>query len=452
MELEKLSIFNNKKILLSENGNTTWTELIREGYWKELNFEVTPDTLKQYKNNFDNRVKRTDIEISNYHDSREGATGWLKQVEIIKVKDLRDFLKTQGVNEEKINDTFKDKFFTDPENEEKLTLWGKIEFTPWGEKLIREKIYKYISGEFLPKWVDTELDKEYKNVIDGAVLTNRPVVKGQSAITLSELSKYSKRKGGEKMDEKEKKKAELLAEAEKRKNEIDEETNKKIELLEKGEEMIIDKKKKRLGELTDEDIADLTIGELLEYVEELKDEDYEMAKKIKVKLEGIEVGEDMKEKVDEAKKKLEDVIEKEKDRKMSEVGQKVIQMSEVEFNKLQETMKIAIESTETIKKLMSEIDLKKKELDETKKKLAEESKNNAIQMALQAGVPPRMKKLLGELYDIDIEKFNMAVESLKGTVDFSKRGSSDTKGIETNELKLCEMTGVSPEVYAKYNH
>ena len=45
--------------------------------------DITADTLKQFKENFDNRVRRQDIAIDYSHENEKIAAGWLKEVYFI---------------------------------------------------------------------------------------------------------------------------------------------------------------------------------------------------------------------------------------------------------------------------------------------------------------------------------------------------------------------------------
>ena len=66
-------------------------------------------------------------------------------------------------------------------------LFAKVEPTGSGKKSLAEKEYKYISADFDPNYKDNEKGESHGCVLEGAALTNRPVIKGMKAIQLSEM-------------------------------------------------------------------------------------------------------------------------------------------------------------------------------------------------------------------------------------------------------------------------
>lgn len=125
--------------------------------------EITPAMLKQFKENFDKKVRRQDIAIDYFHDNEGVAAGWIKEL-----------------------------FFSDDENE----LWARVDWTKNALQKLNEKELRYFSPEFAFKWTDPETGVSYSNVLFGGGLTNRPQVKDMAPITLKEI------KGDKKMDEK----------------------------------------------------------------------------------------------------------------------------------------------------------------------------------------------------------------------------------------------------------
>lgn len=109
--------------------------------------------------NFKNNVRGIDISYDVTHDNEFGekkAVGWLKDLEVRK--DL---------------------------SSKEHNLFAKVEFTPEGQNLVRDKAYKYTSAEFLVDYEDDKGD-HYNYVLVGGTLTNRPQIKGMEPIKLSE--------------------------------------------------------------------------------------------------------------------------------------------------------------------------------------------------------------------------------------------------------------------------
>lgn len=124
--------------------------------------EITPDRLKKFKENFENRVRRQEIPIDYFHENEGLAAGWIKEL-----------------------------FFDDTGNE----LWARVDWTKNALQKLNEKELKYFSPEFAFKWTDPETKVSYENVLFGGGLTNRPQVKDMAPIILKE-------KRGREMEEK----------------------------------------------------------------------------------------------------------------------------------------------------------------------------------------------------------------------------------------------------------
>ena len=65
-------------------------------------------------------------------------------------------------------------------------LKALVEFTPWGLELVEGKGFKYFSPEYRDSYIDKETGKEYKNVLYGGALTNRPFLTNLAPVILSE--------------------------------------------------------------------------------------------------------------------------------------------------------------------------------------------------------------------------------------------------------------------------
>jgi len=123
-------------------------------WYGELDFSAT--VLRAFKRNFDQRILGTDIMVDEGHN-RGQALGWYKELHFGK--------RTVG-------------------DKEYLGLWGDIEWTDLGKSYLERKIYKYFSAE-VGNWTSPD-GQEFKNVLLGGGLTNRPFFKQMPEVTLSE--------------------------------------------------------------------------------------------------------------------------------------------------------------------------------------------------------------------------------------------------------------------------
>lgn len=133
---------------------TTWIEIFREGKWQHPkhgeivgNQQLFNDFIDNWKNNIVGR----EISFDKTHDPSEGATGWVKELKV-----FGDRLK------------------------------AKVELTPWGEDLIKNKGFRYFSPEYTSKYTHKETGKVYNNVLLGGGITNRPFLTDLSPIVMSE--------------------------------------------------------------------------------------------------------------------------------------------------------------------------------------------------------------------------------------------------------------------------
>ena len=145
-------------------------QLLKTGKWNHPSyggFEITDQDLKEFKDNFDNNVRKIDIFLDVEHMPEKGAVAKMKELLI------------QGGE-----------------------LWAAVEWTEWGKEVIDQKLFHYISPEFSEEWEDSESGVKYSNVLFGAALTNRPFIKGMEPVLLSEkmkdftLYQYNKKEGG----------------------------------------------------------------------------------------------------------------------------------------------------------------------------------------------------------------------------------------------------------------
>lgn len=141
------------EIELATNSKEKWYLVIPRGTYQhqeygELDFgdSFFEEMLQNFKNNV---LGNTKPFIDQDHDQR-GAAGW--------------------VNDMKYNEE---------------GMWAKIEWTPVGVDLIKNKIYKYFSPAY-GDYQDPKTGKMYHNVFRGGALTNIPFLKELPEIELKE--------------------------------------------------------------------------------------------------------------------------------------------------------------------------------------------------------------------------------------------------------------------------
>lgn len=119
-------------------------------------FEITSKMLAEMVVNFEKGIRGVIPALDFGHDSEGRAAGWIKKL----------FLSEDGTK-----------------------LFADVELSGSGKQAIESKDYGYISAEFQTKYQDNETNKSHGNVLLGAALTNRPVIKGmESVLTLSETT------------------------------------------------------------------------------------------------------------------------------------------------------------------------------------------------------------------------------------------------------------------------
>lgn len=107
--------------------------------------KITPDTLFSMKRNFDNKVRGIDCAVDYSHESESIAAGWFHSLELA---------------------------------DDGQSLWGSIKWTPNGERVVREKEFRYLSADFNFSYKDNQTLQEFGPTLLGAGLTNRPFIKG----------------------------------------------------------------------------------------------------------------------------------------------------------------------------------------------------------------------------------------------------------------------------------
>lgn len=138
-------------------------QLLRTGDFKYGGygaFQITPDTLRELKSNYDNNIRRVKIAVDYFHEAFAEAAGWIEGIEL-----------RAGDNE----------------------LWITVDWTPEAVEKIMAKEIRYLSADMDFNYMDIESGQEYGCVLLGAGLTNRPYIKDMKAI-LSELAIKDRKK------------------------------------------------------------------------------------------------------------------------------------------------------------------------------------------------------------------------------------------------------------------
>lgn len=149
----------------------SWIPILPEGaydhpQWGTLDF--SEDTLQQIKQNFDAGVRGIEIALDYDHKASEGdskAPGWIEKLD------------------------FGDAIGKGDSPEMTHGLWAYVRWTRLGLADIKDQIYRYVSAEVKPEYHADITGKDYKNVLVGATLTNRPFMKNMPSISLAEISR-----------------------------------------------------------------------------------------------------------------------------------------------------------------------------------------------------------------------------------------------------------------------
>lgn len=130
--------------------------IIPTGKWDHPAYgemEITPKDIKEFKKNFDAKVRKG-VPITAGHDGfvESAAMGWV--IELV--------------------------------DKGKKGLFAIIEWTKQGKTLLEEKSFKYFSPEYYRVYEDPETRKKYENVLTGGALTNSPYFKKLKAVVFSD--------------------------------------------------------------------------------------------------------------------------------------------------------------------------------------------------------------------------------------------------------------------------
>lgn len=146
-------------VLMSEPAAENWIQIMKAGEFDHPGLgklKITPADLQQFKENFDKKVRGVELAVDVAHEPDKGAVAWFKE------------LKVDG-----------DK------------LMAKVAWTEEGADLIKSGKYRYFSPEFTFSYKDAESGEQFKDVLLGGAITNRPFLKNMEPIEFSEDSSYA---------------------------------------------------------------------------------------------------------------------------------------------------------------------------------------------------------------------------------------------------------------------
>lgn len=145
-------------VMMAEPAAENWIQIMKTGefdHQKLGKLKITKDNLHRFKENFDNGVRGTDLAVDVSHNPDAGAVAWFKE---LKVDDDK--------------------------------LMAKVAWTEEGKELIESGKYRYFSPEFSFKYKDAEKGEEFKDVLFGGAITNRPFLKNMDPIQFDESDTY----------------------------------------------------------------------------------------------------------------------------------------------------------------------------------------------------------------------------------------------------------------------
>lgn len=133
-------------------------QLLKTGTFKDPRYGKFSITRKMFSEMIDNFKKGTrgqEISIDYIHKADDVAAAWIKEL---------------------YEKPYKDGY----------GLFAKVKPTGSGKKSLSEEEFKYLSADFDPNYIDNEKGEKHGCVLEGAALTNRPVIKGMQPVQLSE--------------------------------------------------------------------------------------------------------------------------------------------------------------------------------------------------------------------------------------------------------------------------
>jgi phage I-like protein len=138
-------------------GDTIEIQIMRVGKWEHPEYgdvEVTRQTLKEVKKNFDDKVRGIDLAVDENHEEDHKALAWYTEL-----------------------------FFKDGDRDR---LFARMSLTKLGADKVNNGEYRYFSPEIAFRYTDAETGTEHRNVLIGGGLTNRPFFKGMQPLQMSE--------------------------------------------------------------------------------------------------------------------------------------------------------------------------------------------------------------------------------------------------------------------------
>jgi phage I-like protein len=142
-------------VQLSDEG-PTWIQGMPLGEYKHPFFgdiKITPQRIKRFADNVNNKVRGTDLDIDYDHKMTSGeAAGWVTAADA----------RADG-------------------------LYLLVDWTPKARTAIRERAYRYFSPEFTDEWEHPKSKQKHQDVLFGGGITNRPFLKDIAPINASEL-------------------------------------------------------------------------------------------------------------------------------------------------------------------------------------------------------------------------------------------------------------------------
>lgn len=130
-------------------------QVMRTGTFKHPSygkFSITQGHLESMVKNLKENVRGIDLAIDYNHESEKEAAAWIQGLEVAP-------LEKGGHG-----------------------LFSEVDWTPPAQKKLRNKEFKYLSGDFTLSYTDPETGKNHGPTLLGAGLTNRPFIKNMDAV------------------------------------------------------------------------------------------------------------------------------------------------------------------------------------------------------------------------------------------------------------------------------
>jgi phage I-like protein len=159
MKKKQPNIFTLSQVLLEDGAKTSEVEVLRVGVIRDRNWKITSEMLESYVKNYKDNVYGTEVQVNLEHNRGSEAAGW--------VTDL--YLKGKG-------------------------LYATVEWTEMGIDKITKKLFKFVSAELAMEYPHHKTGDLIQNVFIGLALTNTPALKGQNALSLSEIQELNQNK------------------------------------------------------------------------------------------------------------------------------------------------------------------------------------------------------------------------------------------------------------------